>query len=135
AFAVRLPAWATPERLILAGAAGGLIRWSWMGLQPDFMTAFALQLLHGLSFAATFLGTVRLVERDAPPEERAAAFAFQAALATGAFTGVIGLVAGPLYDAAGVRGYWAMAGLCAFATFIAILMTRRSASNFPVLAR
>jgi PPP family 3-phenylpropionic acid transporter len=44
------------RRLILLGAGGGLIRWSITAFDPPLALLFALQLLHGLSFAATLLG-------------------------------------------------------------------------------
>src|SRR5262245_38392817 len=66
ALARRLPPWLGPIPLIGIGAAGAVVRWSAMALDPPVVLLPFLQFLHGLSFAATHLGSTFFVARAAP---------------------------------------------------------------------
>ena len=102
-----------PTALLLAGALGATFRWSFLAMQPDLAWLLPLQALHGLSFAATYLGTMRLIQMwfgvDRAPTAQmmyqSFAAAPEAALAT--------LMSGPLYDWYGAGGYWGMTVLAA----------------------
>ena len=102
-----------PTALLLAGALGATVRWSLLATQPDLPWLLPLQALHGLSFAATYLGTMRLIQLwfgiDRAPTAQmmyqSFAAAPEAALAT--------LLSGPLYDRFGAGGYWGMTVLAA----------------------
>ena len=102
-----------PERLLVLGGAGAIVRWSALALSPPLWLLFPIQGLHALSFTATFLATLRLIERLAPAEDASAAQTLNAALAYGLFTGLATLAAGPLFDTLGVGGYWPMTALAA----------------------
>ncbi len=130
-FYERLPKWVTPQRLILAGAAGAVVRWTWYGLAPEPGLTFVLQNLHALSFAATYVGTIQIIRRDVDKEDRTVALTLQAALTTGVLTGLVGLVGGAVYDAHAEKGYWVMAAMAAIGIFFALLMMYRIATRPP----
>jgi PPP family 3-phenylpropionic acid transporter len=108
-----------PETFILVGAAGAVVRWIAMGFAPLGALLWVLQALHALSFAATHVGAMRLIYREAPDNSAAMAQTIYAALSSGLLLGAATILSGWLYDVGGARGYWAMAliagagGLCA----------------------
>jgi PPP family 3-phenylpropionic acid transporter len=102
-----------PAMLIAFGAVGGLIRWSCFAASPPLALLWPLQALHALSFAATHIGMMRLIQQETPEEISAFAQTLYAALAAGLFMGLAALAAGALHDAVGAFGYLAMAGLAA----------------------
>jgi MFS transporter, PPP family, 3-phenylpropionic acid transporter len=119
-----------PERLLVLGGLGAVVRWSALALSPPLWLLFPLQGLHALSFTATFLATLRLIERLAPAEDASAAQTLNAALAYGLFTGLATLIAGPLFDAFGAHGYWPMTALAVLGVGGALVLVadqRRSA--------
>ncbi len=99
------------EGLIAIGGAGALTRWVLLGFAPTGLVLWPLQLLHAASFAATHVGAMRLILRDAP--ERAYSFAqtIHSGVAMGALMGLATLAAGALYDGIGVHAYWVMAAM------------------------
>jgi PPP family 3-phenylpropionic acid transporter len=111
----------TPETLILAGAAGGVVRWIAMGFAPTGLVLWPLQALHALSFAAAHVGAMRLLFREAP-EAPAMAQTLYAALSAGLLMGAATLLSGRLYDWVGAHGYWAMAVLAAGGGALAMLL-------------
>lgn len=104
-----------PHMLIVIGAAAAIVRWSCFAFSPPMPVLFALQALHALTFAATHVGAMRLIQREAPEEVSGLAQTLYAALAAGLFMGLAGLGAGILFDLGGAYGYLAMAGLGAIA--------------------
>jgi PPP family 3-phenylpropionic acid transporter len=112
AFSARLPARVGPTLLLLVGAAGATLRWSAMAFDPPVWALPVLQLLHGLSFGATHLGSVTYLARAAPPGAGATA---QGALAVvlGLFMAAALGASGLLYGAFGNLAYGAMAMLAA----------------------
>lgn len=95
-----------PYGMIALGGGAGLLRWSVMGFDPSSAAAIAaLQGLHGLSFAAVHLGTMRWLGRF----RRRRAFrqgVANAAIGAGYAAGT--LASGPLYSSLGVHGYFVM---------------------------
>jgi PPP family 3-phenylpropionic acid transporter len=91
---------------IVAGSAAAIIRFAAMATEPGPAPTFALQLLHGLSFGATHLGTIAAVAWLAPGAARGRAqgvLSSALALAMATATVLSGLVfrgAGPLVFAA-----------------------------------
>ena len=124
AFAVKLPNWVTPQRLVLVGALGSILRWSIYGFNPDLISTFVFQNLHALTFAATYLGGVRVINRDVAKEDQTLAFTLLAAV-TGTMTGAAGIISGYLYEEIGAQGYWYMAGLSFIGAIFACLMMLR----------
>jgi PPP family 3-phenylpropionic acid transporter len=93
AFSGRLPL--APTQLLIAGAAGAVVRWGAMALDPPGVLLPALQCLHALSFGATHLGALGFVARAAPMEFGATAQGYLAValgLVMAAATGISGVL-------------------------------------------
>jgi MFS transporter, PPP family, 3-phenylpropionic acid transporter len=120
ALSARLPSTITPLAMLLAGAAGAVVRWSAMAAAPPAVLLPVLQCLHALSFGATHLGALALVARMAPPGLGATAQGYFS-VAHGMTMAVATALAGVLYGRFGSSAYAAMAvlaiagGLCALA--------------------
>lgn len=118
----RLPAGLGPAALLMVGAAGAVVRWTAMALDPPAAALPVLQCLHGLSFGATHLGAIGFVARAAPPGRAATAQGNLAVVLGGAMALSMGL-SGLLYAAFGTFAYAGMAvmaacgGLFAFAAW------------------
>lgn len=102
-----------PERLLLLGGLGAMVRWSALALSPNLAACFGLQALHALSFTSTFLASLQLIERLSPPQSASAAQTLNASLSTGLLMGLATMASGPLFDAVGAKGYFAMTGVAA----------------------
>lgn len=109
-----------PETMILIGAAGGAVRWLFMGFAPLGLALWPLQALHALSFAATHVGAMRIIYRDTPGESAAMAQALYSALSAGVLMGAATLASGKLYDLYGAGGYWLMSALAAAGGVLAL---------------
>jgi PPP family 3-phenylpropionic acid transporter len=116
----------SPEVLILIGAGGGVVRWTLMGFAPVGVVLWPLQALHALTFAAAHVGAMRLLYRDTPDASAGMAQTLYAALSGGLLMGASTLASGLLYDAAGARGYWAMAATTLAGGALALLLLARA---------
>jgi MFS transporter, PPP family, 3-phenylpropionic acid transporter len=120
----------SPEALIAMGGAGALVRWTALAFLPPPLFLWPLQALHALTFAATHVGALRLVQREAPDRIAGVAQTLYAALASGTLVGLAMLLAGQLYDTVGALGYLAMtviaaAGLAMIAPAIPLTGAKR----------
>jgi PPP family 3-phenylpropionic acid transporter len=109
-----------PWSLLMVGSAAAVLRWGVMALAPPLWLLWPLQALHALTFAATFLAGVQLVERLSPPDTHTAAQMLSSVLSAGVLIGLATAVSGPLYDRFGAGGYWAMAALAGAGLLAAI---------------
>ncbi|HEY2658773.1 MAG TPA: MFS transporter [Caulobacteraceae bacterium] len=113
-----------PERLLIVGGAGAVVRWLALSATPPLWLLFALQSLHALSYAATFFGALRLIERLSPPQAASAAQTLNSAMSGGVLIGLTTIVSGPLFDALGARGYLVMAGIAGVGLALAFVLMR-----------
>ncbi|MEM9706426.1 MAG: MFS transporter, partial [Pseudomonadota bacterium] len=112
AYAKRIQRTFSAHVLIGIGGAGALVRWAATGYAPPLTALFFLQALHALTFAATFLGTIKFVEESTPPELRNTAMALASTLGVGAITGIATIIAGYIFAASGpVAAYGLMAAM------------------------
>ncbi|HZV85757.1 MAG TPA: MFS transporter [Brevundimonas sp.] len=102
-----------PWPLLAAGAAIAVVRWGAMAMAPPLWLLWPLQALHALTFAATFLAGIQIVERLSPRDSQTAAQMLASVLSAGLLIGLATAASGPLYDRYGAGGYWAMAGMAA----------------------
>src|SRR6185437_2774155 len=115
----RLPPFFQPITLLMIGAAGGVLRWAAMALNPPDAVLPFLQLLHAASFGATHLGALGFVARHAPPGQSATAQGYLSIAQGVAMAAATGL-SGWLYGAYGAHAYGAMAlaavagGVCGY---------------------
>jgi len=100
-----------PEMFMLLGAAAAALRWTLMATAPLGPALWALQALHAFTFAATHVGAMRIIHREAPEEVAGLAQTLYAALGGGLILGLATVSAGALYDAGGAAGYGVMAAM------------------------
>jgi MFS transporter, PPP family, 3-phenylpropionic acid transporter len=122
----RLPL--TPTALLSIGAAGAVIRWTAMALDPPPALLPALQCLHGLSFGATHLGAVGFVARAVPFEIGATAQGYLA-VAFGLVMAAAMGASGVLYARWGSLAYGAMALVAAAGGMLALAARWRIANS------
>lgn len=115
-----------PERLVMVGGVAAVVRWTAFAFAPPVWLLFPLQALHALSFAAVFMGSLQLIERNAPPHTASAAQTISSAFSGGLVIGLATLASGPLFDAFHERGYLAMS-LLALAGLIGASRLSRTA--------
>jgi PPP family 3-phenylpropionic acid transporter len=116
-----------PWLLLVVGAAGAVVRWTAMAFAPPLWLLWPLQGLHALSFAATFLAGVQIVERLAPRDSQTAAQTLSSVLSAGVLIGIATALSGELYDRFGVAGYGAMAVMSAAGLLAALTLRRKLA--------
>jgi PPP family 3-phenylpropionic acid transporter len=118
----RLQPFIGPGALMLVGAGGAVLRWTVMALNPPVLLLPGLQLLHALSFGATYLGSINLVARRAPPN-RSASVQGMLDVASGVTMAASMSLSGLLFATFGGRAYGAMAllalvgGVCALVAY------------------
>lgn len=116
-------------RLILLGGAAAAIRWGLLAASPGLGATLALQVLHGLSFGATHLGSMAALAALAPDEARGRAqglLGSSIALAMAAAT----VLSGFLYRISGPTVFAVMAPLGAVAVAL-VLLAMRDLRNHP----
>ncbi|MFC5374087.1 MFS transporter [Brevundimonas faecalis] len=118
-----------PFLMLSIGATAAVVRWSLMAFAPPLWALWPLQVLHALSFAATYLAGVEIVERLSPPDGHTAAQTLSSVLSAGVLIGLATAVSGPLYDAVGLKGYLAMAVLAAAGGLAGAALRRRLATS------
>lgn len=116
-----------PWSLLVIGSAAAILRWSAMAVAPPLAWLWPLQALHALTFAATFLAGVQIVERLSPRDAHTAGQTLSSVLSAGLLIGLATAASGPLYDRFGAGGYWAMAAMAAAGLLAAIPLRRRLA--------
>lgn len=102
-----------PRRLLVLGGAAAVVRWTALAYSPPLWALFPLQALHTLSFAATFLASLQLVERLSTPKNASAAQVINSALSGGFLSGLATIASGWIYDEAGAKGYLLMSLMAA----------------------
>ncbi|RZJ88857.1 MAG: MFS transporter, partial [Brevundimonas sp.] len=117
-----------PWSLLVAGSAVAVIRWTAMAFAPPLWLLWPLQALHALTFAATFLAGLQIVERLSPRDSQTAAQTLSSVLSAGVLIGMATAASGPLYDRFGAGGYAAMAILAAVGLIAALPLRKRLAS-------
>jgi PPP family 3-phenylpropionic acid transporter len=100
-----------PRNLLVLGGAAAVLRWTVLAFSPPLWMVFPLQTLHVLSYAATFLASLQLVERLATPRNASAAQAINSALSGGVLAGIATMASGPLFDRFGAQGYLLMSAM------------------------
>jgi MFS transporter, PPP family, 3-phenylpropionic acid transporter len=93
------------------GGAAAAVRWTALAFAPPLWMLWPLQGLHALTFAATYLAGVQIIERLAPSGDHTAAQTLNSVMAAGVLIGLATLAAGPLYARFDSLGYLAMTGL------------------------
>jgi PPP family 3-phenylpropionic acid transporter len=113
-----------PVRLLMLGAAAGMVRWGVLGSTTDLAALVAVQWLHALTFAATHLGAMHFLARAVPREHSATAQTLYAALGVGVLMGLAMIVSGAIYGALGGGAFHAMAALSVLGALAALVLAR-----------
>lgn len=114
-----------PWPMLAVGVGAGVLRWTALAFSPPLALLWPLQALHALTFAATYLAGVELVERLAPEDAQTAAQTLSSTVSAGVLIGIATVLSGPLYDSYGAGGYLAMAGMAALGGLAALSLRRR----------
>jgi MFS transporter, PPP family, 3-phenylpropionic acid transporter len=114
-----------PARLLLVGGGGAVLRWSLMALSPGPVALFAIQALHALTFTATFMASLRLIEGLSPPRNASAAQTLNSVFSGGVMMGLVTLASGPMFDSWGFGGYAAMAAIAGLGLAGAVILAVR----------
>ncbi len=109
--------------MIGIGAASAVLRWSVMAVDPPAVLLPLLQVLHGLSFGATHLGTMQYLARVAPEGGRATAQGDVATVMGLASAGAL-WISGMLYGRYGSLAYAAMAAAALAGGLVIVLAAR-----------
>lgn len=96
-------------------------------MAPPLWMLWPLQGLHALTFAATFLAGIQIVERLAPRDSQTAGQMLSSVLSAGVLIGLATAASGTLYDRYGAGGYWAMAAMAAAGLLAALPLRRQLA--------
>jgi PPP family 3-phenylpropionic acid transporter len=100
-----------PRHLLVIGGVAAVVRWTALAFSPPLWVVFLLQPLHVLSYAATFLASLQLIERLSTSRNASAAQAINSALSGGVLMGAATLASGPLFDRFGAEGYLLMSAM------------------------
>ena len=117
----------SPAALLIIGGAGSILRWGLTALAPTLWGLFALQCLHALSFAATYLGFLRYAAHSVPDRFAATGQAINSALAGGVVMAIASAVSGYFFARLGTTGFAIMILPAAAGLVAALLLSRNSA--------
>ncbi|MEM7749146.1 MAG: MFS transporter [Pseudomonadota bacterium] len=95
--------------MLILGGVGAVVRWTAMAFDPPFWMLLPLQALHALSFAATYLGALGIIQARVPETMAGTAQSIHSAIATGVIMGGVTLLAGAMYADIAATSYLAMA--------------------------
>jgi PPP family 3-phenylpropionic acid transporter len=109
----------SPAWVVVLAATAGVLRWVVMASTAELMTLAFVQPLHGLTFAALHLASMRLIVAIVPHHMAATAQAMYALGAT-ATTTLLTVASGRLYASLGAQGFLVMALFCAAAAPLAL---------------
>lgn len=112
----------SPAVLIIIGAISGVVRWVVTAQEPRIEILAAVQLMHGLTFGITQVGTVALLVRSVPHHVLASAQGYLVAT-IGAFNSLAMVLSGLIYARVGEGVYYVMA-LMALGGGIVMLLAR-----------
>lgn len=100
-----------PRNLLVLGGVAGLVRWTALAFSPPLWLVFPIQALHTLSYAATFVASLQLVERLSSRANASSAQLINSALQGGILSGLATMGSGVLFDRFGALGYLAMTAM------------------------
>lgn len=114
-----------PDLIMAIGATGAALRWLLISSEPSLPVLFAVQTLHALSFAATYIGAIEFIDRAVPKGLANTAMTLNSTLGVGAITGVATVAAGYLYEWRGAgAAYLLMAAMATASALLALSLLR-----------
>lgn len=128
-FAGRLLRTLRPSTLLGIGAVAAAVRWACIAQTVSVPALLAINWLHALSFAATYLGAIRAIEQRVPEGMRGTAQGLVGATNSGLGMVLCGLLGGAAYEAWGGGGaFLSMAGFALVGGACAMGMRARPGS-------
>jgi PPP family 3-phenylpropionic acid transporter len=125
----------SPAMLVALGGVASLLRWVGLSLEPGIALLVPLQLLHALTFAFTFLGTMRGIQELWGDDRGPTAQMIYQSLANAPATAAASYAAGLLYGAGlGAKGYLGMAAIAGAGLALALLLLLRARGSAPLKA-
>ena len=104
-----------PVRCAGLSALAGVLRWGVMGATTWMPALVGVQPLHSLTFALLHLVAMGIIAKSVPERLAATAQTVYGTLALGIASAALTFESGYFYGWFGIRAFWAMAALCAFA--------------------
>ncbi|MBL9078806.1 MAG: MFS transporter [Planctomycetes bacterium] len=108
-----------PTTVMMLGGAAAVVRWTVLAEVTSFTGLLLANWLHGFTFGATYLGTLRALDRRVPAHQRATAQGLLGAASSGIGMVLAALVGGFVYERWAGRAFLTMAafalvgiGLC-----------------------
>jgi len=114
-----------PWSLLIVAGLTGVLRWSLMAVVTDVKLLFVIQLLHAITFTFTQLAVVGYIANRVPAELTSSAQTIYDSCAIGIVFGAALYVSGLLARTDMALSFWAMAGMSALATLIAVAVVLR----------
>jgi PPP family 3-phenylpropionic acid transporter len=100
----------SPVVLVMIGAAGAALRWMITAQEPPIAVLAVVQLMHGLSYGMTHIGTIGLLVRSVPHHVLASAQGYLVA-SIGVVTTITMVLSGLIYAQVGQGVYYLMAAM------------------------
>ncbi|MEO1136469.1 MAG: MFS transporter [Pseudomonadota bacterium] len=97
-----------PAFLLGLGAGAAAFRWTITAFEPPLAVLFPIQLLHALTFAAAYLGTIEFLDRAAPLRLVNTGMTLMSTTGVGAITGLATVIAGFVWNAQGAAPAYLM---------------------------
>jgi MFS transporter, PPP family, 3-phenylpropionic acid transporter len=121
----------SPVLIMAVGAAASIVRWSMMALDPPLAVLVPLQMLHGLTYAASHIGAIQFLARAVPVEQAGTGQGLYALVTGGVAMAVATQIAGASYQISGGRAYLWMAAIALVSLIAAGLLHRRWTPTTP----
>ena len=104
------------------------VRWIVLGMSTDVVVIGAVNWLHAMSFALTFLGALRALERRVPEHQRTTAQGLLGAASSGIGMALASLLGGYVYERWEGRAFFVMAAFAILGTGL-VAMLRHMANR------
>lgn len=101
-----------PATLLVIAACSAVVRWVLTALSPPILVLALVQLMHGLTFGLTQVGTMGLMVRHVPGHVMARAQGYLAAC-SGIIAGAANILSGMIFGHYGQNVYYVMAAMAA----------------------
>jgi PPP family 3-phenylpropionic acid transporter len=119
-----------PAVLVVISALSAVVRWLITAQDPPIAILAVVQLMHGLSFGLTMVGTMGLLVRHVPHQVMARGQGYLAAC-TGIVAGSASILSGAVYARYGQGVYYVMAAMAASGALVMWLARHRLADHHP----
>jgi PPP family 3-phenylpropionic acid transporter len=119
-----------PATLVIIAALSAVARWVITAQAPPFPILAAVQLMHGLTFGLTQVGTMGLMVHHVPPHIMARGQGFLAAC-SGMVAASVSILTGAVYARYGQGAYYLMAALAGIAALVMWSARKRLSAHQP----